>query len=208
MRSNPGPNRRTGQRSFGTALVALVAAASLSTRGRRRLGRDPRLGSGPPRGSGSLRARDRPRRTTARCRASRRGRASSAGRSSASSRSSTASRRSCRAGAVPTLRLAPGVLSVTPDGHLQADGASYDPAADAGSMDATTSSLGVPRLVERRATPARGVDVAADRLRRLARSRGSTRPDKVVYGPDLSLESQAPNLTELDTTATARSWPA
>jgi hypothetical protein len=51
------------------------------------------------------------------------------------------------------------VLSVTADGHLQADGARYDPSADAGSMDATTTSLGVQGWWKA-GTRGAGVDVA------------------------------------------------
>ena len=49
------------------------------------------------------------------------------------------------------------------------------------------------------ATPAAGVDVALDRLPASRPVQGLSAPGKVIYGPDLSLESQAPTLTNLDT---------
>jgi serine protease AprX len=75
--------------------------------------------------------------------------------------------------------------------------AAYDPAADVNSMLNTTAYTGATAWWDAGYT-GRGVDVAlidtgVSPVDALAGS------GKVVYGPDLSLESQAPNLTNLDT---------
>jgi subtilase family protein len=78
-----------------------------------------------------------------------------------------------------------------------AKGATYDPSADVGSMYSTTQYLGASAWWNAGYT-GKGVDVALidSGISPVAGLQGS---DKVVYGPDLSLESQAPNLTEYDT---------
>ena len=72
---------------------------------------------------------------------------------------------------------------------------SYDPATrlvlDGQHHDADGRAGVVERRLHRQGRRRRG-----DRHRRRARSRASTRTGKVVNGPDLSLESQAPNLRE------------
>jgi len=75
--------------------------------------------------------------------------------------------------------------------------AAYDPAADVNSMLNTTAYTGATAWWDAGYT-GRGVDVAlidtgVSPVDALAGS------NKVLYGPDLSLESQAPNLTDLDT---------
>src|SRR5262249_32961518 len=100
-------------------------------------------------------------------------------------------------GALAALRQQPGVISVTSDAHLHADGANYDPSSDEGSMDATSKALGAQSWWKAGYTGA-GVDVALIDSG-VSPGQGLRAPDKLVYGPDLSLESQAPNLTELDT---------
>jgi serine protease AprX len=73
----------------------------------------------------------------------------------------------------------------------------YDPAADPNSMDATATYMGVEQWWDAGYT-GKGVDVAMIDTG-VAPVDGLSDPGKVVYGPDLSLESQAPNLRWLDT---------
>ena len=76
------------------------------------------------------------------------------------------------------------------------DRGSVRPRADVNSLATTTRYIGAPQWWTR--VHGKGIDVAVidTGVSPVAGLRG---PDKVVYGPDLSLESQAPNLTELDT---------
>jgi serine protease AprX len=74
---------------------------------------------------------------------------------------------------------------------------SYDPASDGYSMAAIRASMGAQAWWNAGYT-GRGVDVAVIDSG-VAPVAGLDAPDKVVYGPDLSLESQAPNLANLDT---------
>jgi serine protease AprX len=73
----------------------------------------------------------------------------------------------------------------------------YDPATDSYSMHAVTASIGARAWWDAGYT-GRGVDVAVIDTG-VAPVAGLDDPDKVVYGPDLSFESQAPNLTRFDT---------
>ena len=77
-------------------------------------------------------------------------------------------------------------------------GSGYDPAPDMNSMANTTAYTRRAGMVERR-LHRQGRRRRPDRHAASRRSPGWTRPGKVVYGPDLSLESQAPNLRNLDT---------
>ena len=80
----------------------------------------------------------------------------------------------------------------TPRSSRQARG--YDPADDANSMASTTSATGAaPGGTP--ATPAQGVDVAVIDTG-VSPVPGLDGSDKLVYGPDLSLDSQAPNLAQ------------
>jgi serine protease AprX len=83
--------------------------------------------------------------------------------------------------------------SALADGH---DPAGYDPAADMNSMYNTTAYTGVTTWWDAGYT-GQGVDVAIIDTG-VSPVEGLATPDKIVYGPDLSLESQAPNLTNLD----------
>jgi serine protease AprX len=76
-------------------------------------------------------------------------------------------------------------------------GSAYDPAVDANSMDATTSYTGA-QAWWRAGYTGEGIDVAVIDSG-IAPVQGLSDPGKVIYGPDLSLESQAPNLRNLDT---------
>jgi serine protease AprX len=73
----------------------------------------------------------------------------------------------------------------------------YDPAVDPNSMDATTLYLGAQQWWDAGYTGL-GVDVAVIDTG-VAPVDGLRDPGKIIYGPDLSLESQAPNLAALDT---------
>ena len=76
-------------------------------------------------------------------------------------------------------------------------GDGYDPAADANSMYSTTLYSGAQAWWNAGYT-GKGVDVAVIDTG-VSPVAGLDAPGKVIYGPDLSLESQAPNLTNLDT---------
>src|SRR5262245_59512781 len=91
-----------------------------------------------------------------------------------------------------------GVVSVSalPSGAAATTPA-YDAGADPFSMANTTALMGAPTWWDSGYTGA-GVDVAMIDTG-VSRVEGLATPGKVVYGPDLSLESQAPNLTHLDT---------
>src|SRR5207245_2925824 len=99
--------------------------------------------------------------------------------------------------ALPTLQTTPGVVSVTPNAHLRAEISNYDPSADVNSMDSTTKYSGAQDYWQAGYT-GQGIDVAVIDSG-ISPVDGMSAPGKVVYVPDLSLESQAPNLTNLDT---------
>jgi serine protease AprX len=75
--------------------------------------------------------------------------------------------------------------------------AGYDPSSDVGSMALTAQYLGATAWWNAGYT-GKGVDVAVIDTG-VSPVAGLDAPGKVVYGPDLSLESQAPNLTNYDT---------
>jgi serine protease AprX len=89
------------------------------------------------------------------------------------------------------------VLAAVGAGSSWGASTTYDPAADANSMDATTTYMGAEQWWNAGYT-GRGVDVAVIDTG-VVPVDGLSDPGKVIYGPDLSLESQAPNLTWLDT---------
>ncbi len=76
-------------------------------------------------------------------------------------------------------------------------GSAYDPAMDSYSMPNLTAQMGAPAWWNAGYT-GQGVDVAVIDTG-VAPVQGLNSPGKVVYGPDLSLESQNPTLTNLDT---------
>ena len=86
-------------------------------------------------------------------------------------------------------------LAAAPPSTLAA--ALYDPVTDGYSMAATTANTGATAWWNAGYTGA-GVDVALIDTG-VAPVDGLTTPGKIIYGPDLSLESQAPNLRNLDT---------
>src|SRR6266849_8753992 len=75
--------------------------------------------------------------------------------------------------------------------------ATYAPATDVNSMYSTTQYTGATQWWNAGYT-GKGIDVAVIDSG-VSPVQGLSAPGKVVYGPDLSLESQAPNLTNLDT---------
>jgi serine protease AprX len=73
----------------------------------------------------------------------------------------------------------------------------YDPSADPNSMASTTAYMGAQSWWGAGYT-GKGIDVAVIDTG-VTPVQGLDAPGKVAYGPDLSFESQAPNLTRLDT---------
>jgi serine protease AprX len=104
-------------------------------------------------------------------------------------------------GAAAALRASADVLSVTPTSHLRPQTSSYsttyDPGADGYSMSAVTQLTGA-RDWWRAGFTGRGVDVALIDSG-VTPVQGLSDSSRLVNGPDLSLESQAPNLTYVDT---------
>src|SRR6266487_663812 len=101
---------------------------------------------------------------------------------------SSSFRRITAAGLVSILCLAAGSLSIA---------STYDPSSDVNSMYSTTQYTGAAAWWNAGYT-GRGVDVALIDSG-VSQAQGLSAPGKVINGPDLSLESQAPNLTYLDT---------
>ena len=75
--------------------------------------------------------------------------------------------------------------------------ASYNPATDMNSMYNTAKYMGAEAWWNAGYTGA-GIDVAVIDTG-VSPAQGLATPGKIIYGPDLSLESQAPNLRNLDT---------
>jgi len=98
--------------------------------------------------------------------------------------------------ALDALRADPEVVEISPDVPLSPASSSYDPSGDVNSMASTTDYSGAAAWWRAGYTGA-GIDVALIDTG-VTPVDGLDGPGKIVYGPDLSLESQAPNLTELD----------
>ncbi len=86
-----------------------------------------------------------------------------------------------------------------------ASAAGYDPATDPYSMKAVTALTGAEAWWNAGFT-GRGVDVALIDTG-VAPVAALAGPGKLIYGPDLSLESQAPSLARLDTNGHGTLWP-
>ena len=99
--------------------------------------------------------------------------------------------------AVEALRADPAVVSVSADAPLSPASDGYDASGDVNSMASTTDYSGATAWWRAGYTGA-GVDVALIDTG-VAPVDGLNATNKVAYGPDLSVESQASNLTELDT---------
>jgi serine protease AprX len=89
------------------------------------------------------------------------------------------------------------LAAVAAGGSWGARGSSYDPLADSNSMHSTTLYTGAQEWWKAGYT-GHGVDIAVIDSG-ISPVAGLDGRHKVVHGPDLSLESQAPNLTRLDT---------
>ena len=98
--------------------------------------------------------------------------------------------------ALEALRSDPSVVSVSPDAPLTPASANYDASGDVNSMASTADYAGAAAWWRNGYTGA-GIDVALIDTG-VSPVEGLDGSGKVVYGPDLSLESQAPNLTNLD----------
>jgi len=101
------------------------------------------------------------------------------------------------AGQVSRLQGSPPVSSVTENGPVAMQAAAYAPTTDAGSLYTTTVQTGAQAYWKAGYT-GKGVDVAVIDTG-TAPVPGLATAGKVVNGPDLSFESQAPNLRYLDT---------
>jgi serine protease AprX len=103
------------------------------------------------------------------------------------------------ADAVGALSHAAGVASVTADRSVQLHGVDddYDARADPGSLARNEAAIGARSVWAQGGTGA-GVDVALIDSG-VAPVEGLRTPGKIVNGPDLSFESQAPDLRYLDT---------
>src|SRR6476659_1872166 len=89
------------------------------------------------------------------------------------------------------------LLAAVAAGHTWGATLPYDPAADPNSMAATTAYTGAQSWWKAGYTGS-GVDVAVIDTG-VAPVAGLDASSKVIYGPDLSLESQAANLANIDT---------
>ncbi len=98
--------------------------------------------------------------------------------------------------ALEALRSDPSVVSISPDAPLTPASANYDASGDVNSMASTADYAGAAAWWRNGYTGA-GIDVALIDTG-VSPVEGLDGSGKVVYGPDLSLESQAPNLTNLD----------
>jgi len=101
------------------------------------------------------------------------------------------------AGALGILRGAAGVVEVTEDAPLHLLSSSFDPASDVGSTFNTARETGASAYWQAGFT-GQGVDVAVIDSG-VVPVDGLTAPGKIVLGPDLSEESQAPATANLDT---------
>ena len=95
----------------------------------------------------------------------------------------------------PTVVVSVALLMTIGTTGVQATG--YDPATDVNSMPSTAQYMGASAWWAAGYT-GQGVDIALIDSG-MAPIEGLNTPGKIVYGPDLSLESQAPNLLHLDT---------
>jgi len=101
------------------------------------------------------------------------------------------------ASAVGRLTESPGIVSVTEDEQVAMQAAAYTPTTDAGSLYNTTLATGAQTYWKAGYT-GKGIDVAVIDTG-TAPVPGLTTAGKIINGPDLSFESQTPNLRYLDT---------
>ncbi len=100
-------------------------------------------------------------------------------------------------GALAALRAIPTIASVTDDARLQLAGASYAPEKDPYSLFQTQQDFGVRAMWQKHYT-GDNVDVALVDSG-VSPVAGLDEPGKVIYGPDLTEESQNPATANLDT---------
>jgi subtilisin family serine protease len=105
--------------------------------------------------------------------------------------------------AVPTgglqrLATGAGVRSVSHDQQVTMAASTYAPATDRGSMYHVATTTGASSAMWPSGYTGKGVDVALIDSG-VTQVNGLRKPGKVVYGPDLSFESQSPDLRYLDT---------
>jgi hypothetical protein len=102
------------------------------------------------------------------------------------------------ADAIGELRRAPGISTVTWDRKVKLQGtADYDPLADPGSMHNVARAIGADELWAE-GIAGKGIDIAVIDSG-VVPVEGLLTSSKVVNGPDLSFESQEPELRYLDT---------
>lgn len=97
---------------------------------------------------------------------------------------------------VRVLAHSPGVVQVTRDSSVHLLSSSYDPASDIGSVYSTSELTGAQAMWKAGYT-GKGVDVALIDSG-VSPVPGINDPTKVINGPDLSLDTSAPNLRYLD----------
>jgi serine protease AprX len=105
-------------------------------------------------------------------------------------------RASLTRGALSAVEASPAIAGITPDSTLKPQATSYDQTTDPNSLYSLSGALGVRKLWQQGFTGA-GVDVALVDTG-VTPVQGLSAAGKVVYGPDLSFDSQAPNLRNLD----------
>ncbi len=99
--------------------------------------------------------------------------------------------------AVEWLDASPAIKAVTPNAPLKLQSDNYNPGSDLGSMQHTDKVIGATRYWEA-GFNGHGVDVAIIDSG-VSPVDGLADTGKLLQGPDLSFESQAPNLRHLDT---------
>ena len=99
------------------------------------------------------------------------------------------------AAALRALGADPSIAGITPDSHVQLHGAQTAAGGSGSLREVTTSTRALDAW--RQGATGEGVDVAVIDTG-VSPVHGLDGPDKVVYGPDLSFDSQVPELAHLD----------
>ncbi len=99
-------------------------------------------------------------------------------------------------GVVAQLRRDARVREVTENGRVELASTTYDPTSDTGSMLSVSTVTGTRQ--QWKSYTGKGVDIALIDSG-VTQVEGLATADKVVYGPDLSFESQSPDTRNLDT---------
>lgn len=98
-------------------------------------------------------------------------------------------------GVVAQLRRDARVREVTENGRVELASTTYDPTSDTGSMLSVSTVTGTRQ--QWKSYTGKGVDIALIDSG-VTQVEGLATADKVVYGPDLSFESQSPDTRNLD----------